>query len=267
MAEISSHSIVEKGAKLARDVCVGPYCYIGAGVKISSGCIIENNVTIVGNTTLGKGCHLFPMSVVGVTLDGDEKKGKCVIGTANSIREHVTIYAGAGSKPTSVGQDNLIMIACQVGPGATIGDHAIFANCTHIAAGACIEDYVRTSAFSFIDEGMTVGAYAFTAGYIHVDHDVPPYSMVQGSPFRVRGVNSHNLKQCGFGEKDIRALKRVFRELYNSKGDLDPKALARLAADRGANSCVKTLIKTIKTGRKSQVRTIKAGRTSGRSNA
>ncbi|MCD4825891.1 MAG: hypothetical protein K8S55_14965 [Phycisphaerae bacterium] len=246
MPDISPHSIVEKGAKIARDVRIGAYCYIGPKVQIGPECVIENNVTLVGNTTIGPKCHLHPMAVVGAVLDGDESKGTCVIGEANSLREHVTVYAGTQRKPTTIGQDNLIMIACQVGAGATIGNHGIFANCTHIADGAIIEDYVRTSAFGFIDKGMTVGAYSFTAGYVHVDHDVPPYAMVQGSPYRVRGVNSHNLKQCGFGEEDIRALKRAFRELYNSTGQLDDEALARLGKDRKANPCVKGLIKTLK---------------------
>ena len=135
------------------------------------------------------------------------------------------------------------MIACQVGPGATLGDHGIFANCTHIAAGAVIEDYVRTSAFSFVDEDVTVGAYTFTAGYVRVDHDAPPFAMIQGAPYRVRGANSHNLKACGFGDGDIRALKRAFREIFNSTGHLKAEILQQYRQDSKTNSCVQVLVK------------------------
>lgn len=246
MANISPHSVVEKGARIARNVVVGPFCYIGSGVKIGRGCVIENNVTIVGQTTLGDHNHIYPMAVIGETLDGNEDEGKCVIGSANNLREHATIYAGSAKNPTRIGQNNLIMIACQIGPGTQVGDHGIFANCTHIAEQAIIEDYVRTSAFSLVDKGVRLGAYTFTAGYVQVDHDAPPFAMIQGSPYRVRGVNSHNLKQCGFGEEDIRSLKRAFRELFNNTGDLKGEVLQNLARDRKANQYVKLLVDYLK---------------------
>jgi UDP-N-acetylglucosamine acyltransferase len=240
---ISPQSIIEKGAKLARDVVGGPFCYIGSGVKIGRGCIIENNVTIVGKTTLGEQNHIYPMAVIGATLNGDETNGVCNLGSANNLREHATVYAGSASEPTCIGKDNLIMIACQVGPGTQVGDHCIFANCTHIAGQAIIEDYVRTSAFSFVDHKVRLGAYTFTAGYVQVDHDAPPFAMIQGSPYRVRGVNSHNLKQCGFGEQDIRSLKRAFRELFNGSGEMKMDTLDELASDDQTNQYVKTLVK------------------------
>lgn len=243
MADISPYSIVEKGAKLARNVRVGPFCYLGPNVTIGAGSVIESNVTIVGHTELGEQNRVFPMAVIGATLDGNEDKGKCVIGNANSIREHVAIYAGSSRNPTILGRNNLVMIASQVGAGAKLGDHGIFANCTHIAPGAIMEDYVRTSAFTFVDEGIRVGAYTFAAGYVQIDRDAPPYAMIQGSPYRVRGVNSHNLKACGFGEADIRALKRVFRDLFNSDGQLNKEVLGKLRKDRKANQYVKTLLK------------------------
>lgn len=243
MPDISPYSIVEKGAKLAPNVRIGPFCYIGPHVSIGAGTVIESNVTIVGVTELGEHNRVFPMAVLGATRDGEEEKGRCIIGEANAIREHVAIYAGTAKKPTRIGRNNLVMIAGQVGAGATIGDHGIFANCTHIAPGAIVEDYVRTSAFTYVGEGVRVGAYSFVAGFVQIDRDAPPYAMLQGSPYRVRGVNSHNLKACGFGEADIRELKRVFRDLFNGEGNLDGEVLARLRKDRKANPYVRTLLK------------------------
>ncbi len=43
MAEISDKSVVETGARLAKDVVVGPFCYIGPDVKVGAGTIIEGN--------------------------------------------------------------------------------------------------------------------------------------------------------------------------------------------------------------------------------
>ena len=124
--------MVEKTAKLAEDVRVGPFSYIGPHVKVGRGCIIENNVTLVGKTTLGPKTRVFPMAVVGAAPASAGGEGECIIGNANAIREHVTVYGGL-DKPTRIGHDNLIMIGSQIGAGATLGDHGIFANCTHRA--------------------------------------------------------------------------------------------------------------------------------------
>ncbi len=217
MPEISPQAFVDKKARIAPDVSIGAFSVIGPDVRIGPACRIDSNVTIVGRTELAGRSRVFSMAAIGLAGPGEPEGGQCVIGEANEIREQTTIYAGTG-QPTRIGKDNLIMVGCQVGPGALLGDHGIFANLTQIGPGAVIEDYVRTSAFTFVDAGVTVGAYTFTAGYVEVNRDAPPYAMLHGSPFRVRGVNTQNLKRCGFGEDDIRELKAVFRDLFNSDG-------------------------------------------------
>jgi UDP-N-acetylglucosamine acyltransferase len=227
MAKISRKAIVEKGAHLAKDVCVGPFAYIGPEVRIAAGCIIENNATVVGRTALGEKTHVFPMAVIGTPPDGEDETGQCNIGAANAVRENVTIYGGV-DKVTQIGANNLIMVACSIGAGAHVGDHTILDNCSHICQGATVEDYVRTSGFTIIQRERTVGAYSFTAGYVEIDRDAPPYAMIHGAPFRVRGVNTRNLRRCGFDEEDIRSLKLAFRELFNGRGiDVDQEVLRR----------------------------------------
>jgi UDP-N-acetylglucosamine acyltransferase len=247
MAEISPHAIVESTAEVAEDVVIGPFCYVGPQVRIGSGCRIANNVTLLGRTTLGQRTVVFPMSVIGAAPQGaGEADGECIMGEANAVREHVTIYAGA-NQPTRIGNHNLIMIASQIGPGAQLGDHGIFDNCTKIGAEAIIEDYVRMSGFAAVAEGARVGTYAFVAGYAGVANDAPPYAMLQGFPVRVRGLNTRNLKACGFGERDIHALKAAFRELFNGRGtDVNRETLNRLANDPATNPHVRKLTDSLK---------------------
>ena len=217
MSEISTKAFVDKSARIGADVSIGAFSVVGPDVEIGPGCRIDNNVTIVGRTKLAGRSRVFSMAAIGLPGPGEAAGGQCLLGEANEIREQTTIYAGA-DRPTRIGNDNLIMVGCQVGPGAVLGDHGIFANLTQIGPRAVIEDYVRTSAFTFVDAGVTIGAYTFTAGYVEVHRNAPPYAMLQGSPFRVRGVNTQNLKRCGFGEDDIRELKAVFRDLFNGDG-------------------------------------------------
>lgn len=253
MAEISKYAVVDKGAKLADDVRVGPFTYIGPNVRIASGCVIESNVTITGKTTLGERNRVLPLAALG-SSSGDSQ-GELIIGQANVFREHVTVYAGE-DKPTRIGTDNLIMIGCQIGSGATIGNHGIFVNSTHVGSGAVIEDYVRTSGFVMIDTNVTIGAYTFTLGYAQIDRDCPPFAMVQGSPFRVRGVNTENLRRCGFGDDDIRQLKSAFREIYNGSGEnADIAVVKRIQSDSSANEHLKRLVKAIQAGLSRKVST------------
>jgi len=247
MAEISQHAIVEPTAEVAQDVVIGPFCYVGPRVRIGSGCRIANNVTLLGRTTLGQRTEVFPMSVIGAAPQGArEADGECALGEANAIREHVTIYAGL-NRPTRIGNHNLIMIASQIGPGAHVGDYGIFDNCTKIGAEATIENYVRMSGFAAVAEGARVGAYAFVAGYAGVTGDAPPYAMLQGYPVRVRGLNTRNLKACGFGERDIHALKAAFRELFNGRGmEVNREALKRLGDEPDANPHVRKLTGALK---------------------
>ena len=218
MPEISPKAFVETSARIADDVRIGPFSYIGPDVEIGPGCIIENNATVTGRTVMGAGNHVYPMAVVGSAGPGDGQAG-CVIGSANTIHEHATVFAG-DEAPTRIGDNNLIMIACTVDAGALVADHAILVNCTHVGAGASIAEYVQTSGFAIIQPGGSVGAYTFiAAGHAVIDHHTPPFAIVTSAPYRVRGVNAEKLRRCGFADEDIRALRRAFRELFNGPGD------------------------------------------------
>ncbi len=248
MPQISSKAIVETGAEIADDVRIGPFSYIGPQVKIGPGCIIENSVTIVGKTTLGARNRVFPMAVIGMAATSHGTAGECILGDANAIREHVTIDGGH-EEPTRIGTDNLIMIGSQVGPSAVVGNHGIFDNLTEISAQSTIEDYVRTSAFTSIGKNATVGAYTFVAGYVEILNDAPPFAILMGSPYRVRGVNTENLRRCGFGDDDIRLLKKTFRELYNGQ-QIEPniEILTQLKNQPDLNTHVRRLVDAVGAG-------------------
>jgi UDP-N-acetylglucosamine acyltransferase len=245
MTRISPQAIVEKGAQLADDVTVGPFSYVGAHVRVGAGSTVGNNVSLVGHTVLGRNNHVFPLCMIGAGADA-HGEGGVVIGDANALREHVTIYGGR-KEPTRIGGDNLVMVDCHLGAGAVVGDHCIFANCTHVGEGGKVEDYVRTSAFATIEPGARVGAYTFIAGFTGIDRDAPPFAMVQGFPFRVRGVNTQNLKRCGFGEEDIQALKQAFHEIYSGEdGHPNEEAIAKIARSPKVNPHVLKFLETVR---------------------
>jgi len=227
MARISPKAVVMNPAGLAESVSVGPFTYIGEEVVIEEDTIIDGNVTITGQTHIGKSCRLLPGCIVGCdNPDNPNGNGKCTIADNNTIREHVIIEGGSDGRGTNIGENNLLMVGCYVGHDADLTGEGIFANFTRIGHHARIEKFVRTSGFTTIDPYVTVGAYGFTTGYSRIDHDTPPYAIVQGNPLRIRGVNKENLKRCGFSHQSIDTLKKVFRIIFNdSVGLPDPTRL------------------------------------------
>jgi UDP-N-acetylglucosamine acyltransferase len=244
MPEISPHAVVEPSARVADDARIGPFAYVGPHVQLGPGCVLHPGATVVGRTTLGAKCQVFPQAVVGLAEQGSAE-GQVLAGEGNTIREHVTIYGGVET-PTILGDNNLIMIGCRIGGGARLGHHCILSNFTQIDRLATIEDHVGTSAFTFVGPGAAVGTFSYVVGFTGIDASAPPFAMVQGYPFRVRGVNSEKLRRCGFGEEDIRALKEAFRQVFNHTGArVDDSAVARLAGQADLNPHVRRLIEAL----------------------
>jgi len=246
MPDISPKAVVTRPEALADDVRVGAFSYVGPDVTIAAGTVLANNVTVVGRTSVGAGCAVHPGAVVGTETGG--AAGTCTLGDGNVIREHVIIAGGTDpSGPgTVVGADNLFMVGCLVGHDAQVGAEGIFANFTHIEPYACIEPFVRTSAFTVVRRWATVGAYAFATGYAAIERDAPPFAIVQGLPAVARSVNSENLRRCGFDKSDIEALKGAFRLLFNGDADTpDEDALGTVQAQFD-NPYVRTLIDSIR---------------------
>ena len=62
---IHNSSVIEKEAKIGRNVKVGPFCYVGFQVQISDGVELISNVHVEGNTKIGIGTKIFPFASIG----------------------------------------------------------------------------------------------------------------------------------------------------------------------------------------------------------
>ncbi len=231
MPQISPHAIVTCPDNLADDVVVGPFSYVGPKVCVGPGSRIDGNVSVAGEVRIGRDTQIHPFAVIGAEPVDGEPAGRIVIGDHNSIREHAVICGGdAGGEGTRVGSHNLIMIGCYVGADVVIADHIVLGNYSQLERGTRVEEHVWAAAFTGTRPDVTIGRYTFTSGYAGLDRDAPPYAMLQGVPFRVRGVNTHNLKRCGFTDSSIAELKDAFRFLFNgAEQGFRPEALAELA--------------------------------------
>jgi UDP-N-acetylglucosamine acyltransferase len=227
--KISSHAVIDPGAQLASDVEVGPFCVIGAGVKIDSGTRLLNSVTILGPTTIGKNNEIHPYVAIGGAPQDIKYCGaptQLHIGDGNIIREGVTIHRGTekGGGITRVGNGNYLMCNVHIGHDVQFGSGCTLANSVMIAGHVIIHDKVAMGGGVGIHQFVTVGEYCFIGGCSRIHKDVPPFMRVDGADL-VRGVNVKLLKGSGFSDQDIEQIEDACRRLFYRRDDL-PFAMA-----------------------------------------
>ena len=62
---IHPSACIEPGARIAQDVIIGPFCYIGAEVVLHSGVKLKSHVVLTGKTEIGQETVIYPFSVIG----------------------------------------------------------------------------------------------------------------------------------------------------------------------------------------------------------
>ena len=220
---IHPSAVIEPGAKIADDVSVGPFSFIGAEVVLHSGVEIKSHVVITGNTEIGRETVVYPFAVVGEIpqdLKFSGEKTSLKIGKRNRIREHVTINTGTagGGGLTLVGNDCLFMAGSHIAHDVKIGNKVIIANSGAVAGHCLIEDEVIIGGLSGIHQFVRIGRGAIIGAVTMVTNDVIPFGLVQGPRGNLDGLNLIGLKRKGVERTDITALRAAFQTLAQGEG-------------------------------------------------
>ena len=226
---IHPSSVIEPGAKLADDVIVGPFSYIGSEVILHSGVEVKSHVVVTGKTEIGEKTVVFPFAVIGEIpqdLKFNGEKTSLRIGKRNQIREHVTINTGTalGGGLTSIGDDCLLMTGSHVAHDVKISNKVIMANCAAVAGHCAIEDEVIIGGLSGIHQFVRVGRGAIIGAVTMVTNDVIPFGLVQGPRGALDGLNLIGLKRKGVDRNDITALRAAFQSLAQGDGTFQERA-------------------------------------------
>jgi len=224
MSKIHSTAIVDKNAKLASNVEVGPYCIIGPNVEIGEGSILVSHVVVDGHTKIGKNNRIAPFASIGQPPQDLKYKGeptRVEIGDNNIIREYVTINCGTvwGHAVTVVGNNNMLMAYSHVAHDCVVNNNVVMANNVSLAGHVVIEDYVVLGGFTGVTQFNRVGKHAFIGAYSLIRQDFPPFFTGKGlDDFSVQSVNAVGLSRRGFSEETVRELKNAYKLLYVKKG-------------------------------------------------
>lgn len=215
---IHKTAIIDNKAKLGKGVCVGPNSIIGKRVTVGENTIIGANCVIDGNTTIGKECEIFTGAVIGsISQDKKYKGGQTFleIGDRNIIREYVTINLSTGTKDkTVIGSDNFIMAYAHIAHGCIVGNNVTLANVATLAGHVIIEDKVTIGGLAAIHQFVRIGKLAIIGGCSKVVQDIVPYSMADGHPAKVYGINSVGLDRRGIKPSVKSQIKKAFKILF-----------------------------------------------------
>jgi len=143
---IHPSAIIDPSAKIADNVTIGPWTFIGADVEIGAGCNIASHVVIKGPTVMGSGNKIYQFSTIGDDTPDKKYNGeptKLIIGNDNLIREGVTIHRGTvqDNSETVIGNNNLLMAYAHIGHDCVIGDNVIMVNNASISGHVHVGDW------------------------------------------------------------------------------------------------------------------------------
>ncbi len=200
-------AVVDAQAMLGDGVCVGPFCYVGAGVELGAGTELVAHATVLGPARLGSGNRIFPYATLGAAPQDkshQDEETRLEIGDDNVFREQVSVHRGTnkGTGVTRIGNGNWLLVGAHVAHDCQLGDGIVLTNLATLGGHVAVAPFVR------------LGRAAFLAGGACVERDVPPFVIAAGDRARVRGLNRVGLKRLGVPEGSQRALKKAFAMLF-----------------------------------------------------
>ena len=177
------------------------------------------------------------------------------MGNRNVFRENVTIHRGTHEElPTRIGSDNFFLAYSHVAHDCQIGNKNILSNNASLAGHVEVEDHVIISGLSGVHQFCRLGAHAIIGGMAKITQDVPPFTIVDGSPALVRGINKIGLERRGFSPEDLRALKTAYKKLFFKKDLNMAESISSLPDEVASHPYVKQLVDFIQTSKRGTVR-------------
>lgn len=192
-AFLGAHVHVAAGARIGRNVTLGPGAYVGSEVTIGDdvwlhphavvheGCIIGNRVILHSGAVIGS--EGFGWAFLDGRLERIPQVGNVVLDDDVEIGANTCVdRAQTGS--THIGRGTKIDNLVQVGHNCRIGMHCAIAAQTGLAGSTSIGDFVKIAGQVGTRGHMHIGSRATVAGQSGVWGDVDDGAMVSGNPAR-----------------------------------------------------------------------------------
>lgn len=213
-------AVVSPTAKIGPNIRIGPFCVIEPDVTIGADCALESHVIIKSGVTLGDNNRVCDGAVLGgfpQHVNMPQRPGRVLIGSGNTIREHVTVHrAMAAGESTVIGNDSLLMVGAHVAHDCRLADRTIITNNVLLGGHVTVDERAYLSGAAAVHQLCRIGCLAMVGGQAHVTRDVPPFVTLDGLSTLVVGLNQIGLRRAGYDVGAIRQLKAAYRLIYRS---------------------------------------------------
>lgn len=224
---ISPLAHVHPGARIGREVRIGPFCLVGEHVSLGDGCVLDSHVTLIGHTTIGNNNRFHANAVIGgEPQDATYRDAptRVIIGHHNVFREGVTVHRGAEKEDhtTRIGSHNAFFANSHVAHNCRIFDHVILVNGVLLGGHVHIHDRAIVSGGTVLHHFATVGTLAFVSGGCRVVRDIPPFMLAAGNDKpELKCVNTVGMHRAGICDETIMIIRQAFRLLHRKRLDPD----------------------------------------------
>ncbi|MCC5831079.1 MAG: acyl-ACP--UDP-N-acetylglucosamine O-acyltransferase [Phycisphaeraceae bacterium] len=240
MPQVHPTAIVDSSAELADDVVIGPWCWVGPGVKIGGGCRLIARVHIHQNVEIGEKNLLYPGVILG--FEPQSRKWTAAmaaagvkIGDRNILREGVTIHhATDASQPTRIGDDNMLMSNVHLGHDVIVGNDCTLATGAAVGGHVVLFDQVNVGGNASIHQYCRVGRMAMLGGVSGLASDLPPFCMASGMNNLI-GLNLIGIRRSTMSEDARAAIKWAF-QVIALDGHTSPVMIDRLRKRAGEST-------------------------------
>ena len=192
------NSFISQKAKIAKNVLIYPFTYIGDNVFIDENTIIYPFVCILKNTKIGKNCRIFPGALIGFDGFGYEKRegkyyplphnGWVIIEDDCDIGPNVTI-ALAKEGETKIGQGTKIDALVHIGHNVKIGKNCIIIAQVGIGGSSKIGDNCILAGQVGVRDHCEIGDNSIVYAKSAVFKSIPKNSKYSGIPARPHFLN------------------------------------------------------------------------------
>jgi UDP-N-acetylglucosamine acyltransferase len=254
-ASVAIHptALVSPSAELGDGVEVGPYAIVDGGAKIGDGTRVEAFVKVGCHVEIGRNCHIFENTVLGGPPQDHDFGGEISfvrIADGAILRENVTIHRATGEgRETFVGAGTMLMEGCHLGHNVRIGAGCTITNKVGFSGHVQLGDHVTVGGMTGFHQFVRVGPYAMVGGMAKIIKDIPPYSIVDGVPARVRGLNTVGLRRNGFTQEQRTRIKNIYRLLYDRHARRS-EAIARAERSFAGDEFAEEIISFVKSTRR-----------------
>lgn len=221
MSRMIHHTaIIEEGAEIGSEVVIEPYAIIKKNVILEDGVTVKSHAYLDGYTRIGTGTTIYPGATIGTKTQDLKFRGEKTyvkIGKNCEIREFATINSSCQEGTcVEVGDNCLIMAYCHIAHNCTVGNHVIMSNNATLAGHVTVEDFAIIGGFTPIHQFVRIGKNAMVGGMSRITHDIPPYTIGGGIPFKFGGLNIVGLKRHGISLAVRNELAKAFKLIYRS---------------------------------------------------